>query len=72
MSPNVWRSNATYAVPASKLPACTHDTHECSGTPLTLRTTLLQLLPPSRVSCTLPSSVPTQMRPACFGDSLIE
>jgi hypothetical protein len=31
--------------------------------------TFVQFLPPSRVSCTRPSLVPTQMSPACFGDS---
>ena len=30
------------------------------------------LPPPSRVICTLPSSVPTQISPFCLGDSLME
>ena len=34
--------------------------------------TLVQVLPPSRVICTLPSSVPTQMTFGFFGDSAIE
>ena len=34
--------------------------------------TLVQLPPPSRVSCTLPSSVPTQICPAALGLSEIE
>ena len=72
MSPKVWRSKATKAVPASNAPACTQATQACGGRPLTLPITLLQLPPPSRVSCRLPSSVPTQIRPACLGDSLIE
>src|SRR5262250_3143308 len=31
--------------------------------------TLLQLFPPSRVTCTCPSFVPAQIKPASFGDS---
>ena len=34
--------------------------------------TLLQLAPPSRVTCTSPSSVPTQIMPFATGDSSIE
>jgi len=33
--------------------------------------TFVQLLPPSRVTWTRPSLVPTQITPACFGDSAI-
>ena len=33
--------------------------------------TLVQVLPPSRVTCTLPSSVPTQITSRFFGDSAI-
>src|SRR4051812_49190182 len=33
--------------------------------------TLVHALPPLRVTCTRPSLVPAQMRPACFGDSAI-
>src|SRR6266404_8164391 len=32
--------------------------------------TLLQLFPPSRVTCTCPSFVPAQIRPASFADSV--
>src|SRR6202030_2711257 len=32
--------------------------------------TLLQLFPPSRVTCTCPSLVPTQIRPASLDDSV--
>src|SRR5215469_5530310 len=32
--------------------------------------TLLQFFPPSRVTCTCPSLVPAQIRPASFGDSV--
>ncbi len=50
--------------------ASIHDTQDDGGTPVFL-VRLVQLRPPSRVSWTLPSSVPTQIRPACLGDSLI-
>src|ERR1700680_3179146 len=43
------------------------ETHEFLASPGTLVTTLVHVLPPSRVTCTLPSSVPTQMR---FGSSI--
>ena len=33
--------------------------------------TFVQVLPPSRVTCTRPSLVPAQITPACFGDSAI-
>src|SRR5919202_767702 len=68
MSPNVCRSNAAYAVPGSRRLASTHDTQLAFGRPGTLPTTLVQCPPPSRVSCTLPSSVPTQMVFASRGD----
>src|SRR5690348_6586868 len=71
-SPKLWRSKAIQAVPASNGLACTHDTHSPFGRPRMLATTLVHCLPPSRVTCRLPSSVPTQIRPARFGDSLIE
>src|SRR6266699_3619456 len=41
------------------------------GSPLILPTTFFQVLPPSRVSCTLPSSVPTQIKFGFFGESEI-
>src|SRR5260370_8880682 len=59
MSPNECRSNAAYAVPGSKRLASTQLVHTSRGRPLTFLTTLLQLLPPPRVSLRLPSSVPT-------------
>src|ERR1041385_6840118 len=46
-------------------------THGLGGRPLMLPTTFFQLLPESRVTCTLPSSVPTQIRFGSFGDSLM-
>ena len=39
------------------------------GTPFTFATVFVQVLPPSRVTCTLPSSVPTQITFGFFGDS---
>src|SRR6059036_3272674 len=42
------------------------------GRPLMLAVRFFQFLPPSRVTCTLPSSVPTQIRFGFFGDSQIE
>src|SRR5438477_5406557 len=47
------------------------DTQVQRGRPATFFATLVQLFPPSRVTCTLPSSVPTQIRSAFFGDSQI-
>src|SRR3990170_3699757 len=36
-------------------------THVFAGTPLRLASTLVQVAPPSRVTCTRPSSVPAQI-----------
>src|SRR6266852_7104241 len=41
-----------------------------SGKPGRFFVTLLQFLPPSRVTCTCPSFVPTQISPASFDDSV--
>ena len=38
-----------------------------AGTPGTFFSTLVQVLPPSRVTCRRPSSVPTQITPFCSG-----
>ena len=57
-------------MPSSKRLASTVDTQEFFASPPTLPTTFVQVLPPSRVICTLPSSVPTQMICPFFGDSL--
>jgi hypothetical protein len=46
--------------------------HEPGSTPVSPLFTLVQLLPPSRVSCRLPSSVPTQITEGSSGDSAIE
>ena len=40
-----------------------------SGKPGIAAVTFVQVLPPSRVTCTRPSSLPAQIRPFCFGDS---
>ena len=44
-------------------------TQVASGTSGTLGRTLVQVVPPSGVSCTLPSSVPVQITPGASGDS---
>src|SRR5436190_17121480 len=72
MSPNVCRSKVANAVPASKWPASTEETHAFLGKSLILPITFLQVLPPSRVNCKLPSSVPTQIKFESFGDSQME
>src|SRR5215831_13684503 len=56
-----------YAVPAANFEPYTRETHPSAG-PVE---TSAQCEPASRVTCTLPSSVPTQMTPACAGDSEI-
>src|SRR4051795_11919149 len=60
----------TYARAASKFDACRRDTHKPGGTPGMLPVTFVHDLPPSRVTCTLPSSVPAQITLRSFGDSL--
>src|SRR6476469_2155775 len=72
MSPNVCRSNVAYAVPASKWPASIEETHAFRGKPLRLGVKFFQFFPPSRVNCTFPSSVPTQIKFESLGDSQIE
>src|SRR5258707_2505840 len=41
------------------------------GSPGRFLVTLVQFLPPSRVTCTSPSLVPAQINPGSFGDSVI-
>ena len=72
VSPKVWRSNAANAVALSNRLASTQLTQEKGGSPGTLRVTFCQVFPESRVTWTLPSSVPTQMVFASSGDSLME
>jgi hypothetical protein len=71
-SPNVCRSNAAYAAPSACGPASTQETQLAGGRPGTFFTTFVQFAPPSLVSCTLPSSVPTQIVFASRGLSEIE
>ena len=52
-----WRRRS----PSSKRPASTHDTQVPFGSPATFGATFVQVLPPSRVTWRLPSSVPTQI-----------
>ena len=54
-------SIATYARPGTARDAWTLPTHECDGAPSMFGATFVQVRPPSRVSWTLPSSVPTQI-----------
>src|SRR6516165_2825773 len=72
MSPYMWRSRVAYAVPSAKRPASTQETHGALPAPLTLDAVLVHVLPPSRVICRLPSSVPTQMSLPLRGDSEME
>src|SRR5262245_26142307 len=72
MSPNVCRSKEAYAVPSLECPASIDVTQAFLGKSLMLLTRFFQVLPPSRVSCTFPSSVPTQIRLGFLGDSQIE
>src|SRR3954468_12501076 len=60
-----------YAVPASWRDGSTLPTVPHGGRLGMFFVTFVQLLPASRVTCTRPSLVPTQMTPACFGDSAI-
>src|ERR1043166_8547172 len=60
-----------YAVPASYRGGSTWRTDPHVGMPGIPAVTLLQLLPPSRVTWTRPSFVPTQISPACRRDSAI-
>ena len=59
-------------MPSAKRPASTQETQGAFPTPVTLAVTLVHVLPPSRVICTLPSSVPTQITWPFSGDSEIE
>ena len=61
----------TNAVPASYGDANTRLTQRSTGAPAAASAGVMSVhvAPASRVSCTLPSSVPTQMTPAVTGDS---
>src|SRR5260221_3042241 len=58
-----------YAVPASYRDGSILLTVTHTGRLGMFFVTFVQLLPPSRVTCTNPSLVPAQITPACFGDS---
>ncbi len=64
MSPRRWLSNTTKAVPASCGDGVIIGTQVPGGTPLARPSMRVQFWPPSRVTCTRPSSVPTQIVPA--------
>src|ERR1019366_766669 len=80
-----WRSSlrcpstATYAVPWSKCDASMREIQNglspesaFAGSPAMLRPTSVKLTPPSRLTCTFPSSVPAHTTPGITGDSEIE
>src|SRR6185295_12047579 len=48
-----------------------YETHALFGMPLMFAVTFVHVLPPSRVTCTLPSSVPTQITSLFLRDSAI-
>jgi hypothetical protein len=55
------------AVPLPWREALISGTHVFAGTPLMFASTLVQFAPPSRVTCTRPSSVPAQITPRSIG-----
>src|SRR5829696_9775184 len=61
----------TNAVPASKCPASTREMCPSLGAPGIFSITFFHVAPPSRLTCTLPSLVPTQRIPGTTYDSLI-
>src|SRR5262245_38855847 len=65
-----WPSNVAYAVPSLWREATTRLAYVPFGTPFTLSATFFHVLPPSRVTCRLPSSVPAHSRSLFVGDSL--
>src|SRR5437868_14304080 len=69
MSALAWPSKVAYAVPSSKRLAVTRETQVQRGSPVTFFVTFVHFFPPSRVTCRLPSSVPTHTRSGFFGDS---
>src|SRR5260370_18015387 len=66
-----WPSNVSSATPSPVFDATTRLTYVPFGTPGTFDATFFQVFPPSRVTCTLPSSVPTHRTLTVSGDSLI-
>src|SRR5262245_47052967 len=61
----------TYAVPASTADAEIDEIHEKRGAPAMFGAVLVQLAPPLRVICRLPSSVPAQTTVGSRGLSAI-
>src|SRR3954454_23993165 len=61
-----------YAVAALVFEAEMEETHENAGASLMFGATFFHVLPPSRVTCTLPSSVPAQMTFGSRGLSAME
>src|SRR2546423_80170 len=70
-SPSRWASNGTYAVPGDAADARILLTNVPSFTPLIDALNSVHVRPPSRESCTLPSSVPTHRIFGSIGDSAI-
>lgn len=71
MSPSMWPSAVTKQVAASSGDGHTDEIPACGGRPDSRPVTLVHVLPPSRVTCTLPSSVPAQTTLVSCGDSAI-
>ena len=67
----MWTSKLAYTVASSKWPASSDDTQAFFGSPRMFATTFVHVFPPSRVTCTLPSSVPAQTTSGFLGDSEI-
>src|SRR5262245_32976102 len=61
-----------YAVAGLAFEAEIEETHENAGASLMFGATFRHVLPPSRVTCTLPSSVPAQITLASRGLSAME
>src|SRR6266487_313949 len=66
-----WASTVMYAVAVSYRDGSMFDTVPHDGIPGMFAVTFVQFFPPSRVTCTTPSFVPAQIRPALSGDSAI-
>src|SRR5579864_9154168 len=71
MSPDIWPSKVAKAAPGSKWLASTLLTQVLGGRPGIFFVRFTQVLPPSRVSCKLPSSVPAHIILGSLDDSLM-
>src|SRR5688572_28127070 len=69
--PERWPSNVTHAVPGEADDATTRLTNVKAGAPAMLADTSVHVAPPSRVTCTAPSSAPTHRTCGLTGDSEI-